>query len=59
MAVLDCQQCVLDPLEHGLRLLHCGDVDIVLEEADPADRADDGRCARSKHLQQLETKIAG
>lgn len=57
VAVLDGQQRVLHALEHGLRLLHGGDGDVLLQEPDPADGADQHRRARAEHLQQLELNV--
>lgn len=55
--VLYGEQRVLDTLEHRLCLLHCGDRDVFIQEADPADRAYYHRRAGAKHFQQLKTSI--
>lgn len=56
VAVLDGEQRVFDPLEDGPRLLHGGDVYLLVDEAHTADRADHHRCARAEHFEQLECK---
>lgn len=51
MAVLYGEERVLDPLEHGLRLLHGGDADVLVEVAHVTDRRHHHRRARAEHLQ--------
>lgn len=54
MAVLYGEERVLNSLEHWLRLLHGGDVDVIVEEPNPTDGADHYSRASAKHLQQLD-----